>query len=225
MKLFGHEALSREALAQFIEGLPPNLKFLGPLLTEYTVHHALNRDVLDVITAGHWRSGGQKHHFMRADGQSERQAYELGKRWVASNGKEAAVSLRKLFKAGSTRNFNQNFVAGPLGYAFHALQDSYAPAHVTRTKKGMDFIITRIHVYDEKNKTAHGSWPGHDALDQKASVNWRNPLGQEAVAACRELAKIVVVSALEKTDTGFERRWTSLWQTFVSVFLLERLSV
>lgn len=218
MKLFGHEAMSRQALAQFVKGLPPNLKFLGPLLTESTVHHALNRDVLDVVTRGHWKPAGQKHHFMRAANETPRQAYDRAARWIAKNGREAAHYLRRLFRHGTTRNYNAQFIAGPLGYAFHALQDSYAPMHVTRKKVGNTFVITKIHVYTEQDSKVHG------ASDIKASKNIHGPLGQDAIKACRELTKMAVVTSLQKTDGAFEERWRSLWATYVSIFLRQQLS-
>ena len=219
MKLFGHEAMSREALAQFVKGLPPNLKFLGPFLTEGTVHHALNRDVLDVFpTFGHWTKAGQRHHFMCADSETERQAYKNGMRWIEKHGKEASHNLHKLFIRNSTRHFDSNFITGPLGYAFHAVQDSFAPMHVVREKKGSDYVIIKIHKYSQQNKDHH------DASDNRVSKNTKLPRNQEAIIACRELLRIAVKSGLGKTDQICKQRWQSLWNTYVSVFFKERLS-
>lgn len=218
MKLFGHEAMSRAAIAQFVDGLPPKLKFIEPFLVEDIVHHSLNRDVLDVF-GGHWSDAGQKHHFMRAENETERQAYQNGVRWIETNGRESSHYLRRLYRHGTTRNFNPGHIAGPLGYAFHALQDSYAPMHVTRKKVGADHIITKIHVYTKQDSAVHG------ASDIRASRNLNTPLNQDAIAACREFTKMVVVASLEKTDAAYRTRWTSLWRTFVSMFLREQLAV
>ncbi len=218
MKLFGHEAMSRTAIAQFVDGLPPNLKFIEPFLAEDIVHHSLNRDVLDVF-GGHWSDAGQRHHFMRAANETEHQAYRNGLTWIEKNGREAAGSLRRLYAHGTTRNFNAGHIAGPLGYAFHALQDSYAPMHVTRKTVGTDHIITKIHVYTQQDSAVHG------ASDICASKNLDTPLNQDAIAACREFTKMVVVASLERTDPGYLARWTSLWRTFVSMCLREQLAV
>jgi hypothetical protein len=64
-------------------------------------------------------------------------------------------------------------------------------------------------VYDSANKETHSE------LDKE----WQSPLGEEAIAACRELTKIIIVSALQKTNAEFEAKWTRLWATFQELFL------
>jgi hypothetical protein len=108
-----------------------------------------------------------------------------------------------------------------LGNAVHAIQDSYAEGHVTRKKEGNDYIIVDLLIYDDANKKPTANWPGHAALDQR----WKtSELGKEAVIATRELVRIVVVSSLQKTEPEFRVKWSSLWDTYVSVFLQYRFS-
>ena len=44
-------------------------------------------------------------------------------------------------------------------------------------------------------------------------------MGKEAVLACRELTKIVVMSALQKSDVNFKQTWETLWIKFKKMFL------
>jgi hypothetical protein len=218
MELKGHEVMSREALDGAVRALPPKLQWVRTLLDD-TVHHCMNRDVVDVWSGGHWSDSGQKHHFMRSANQTDLDAYRVATAWIKENGYAAAKGLRQLWGLKSTRGFNTGFITGPLGYAFHALQDSFSEAHVTRIKVGSEFYITKIHEYDETNKTPHGSWLGHEALDKK----WEGELGKEATTACRELTKIVIASSLVDGDLAFSQRWNSLWETLVDLFLKSRL--
>ena len=64
-------------------------------------------------------------------------------------------------------------------------------------------------MYDAKNKETHSE------LDKE----WQGPLGQEAIAACRELTKIIIVSALRKTDSDFEAKWKSMCDSLQGMFL------
>jgi hypothetical protein len=217
MELKGHEVMSIGALDQAVRDLPPNLQWVRKLLDD-TVHHAMNRDVIDVWSGGHWSDGGQKHHFMRYANQRDDEAYQVATAWIRENGYAAAQGLRKVWGRTSLRDFNTGFITGPLGYAFHALQDSYSEAHVTRVKEGSEFIITEIQVYDETNKTPHGGWAGHESLDKR----WEGELGKEATKACKELTKIVLYSSLVKEDMGFFQRWTGCWDFFADLFLRAR---
>ncbi|MEC4677812.1 MAG: hypothetical protein VST69_03555 [Nitrospirota bacterium] len=52
------------------------------------------RDLLDVISLGHWGDYGQAHHFMRRfDGQSPKEAYDESIEWIYSNALNAAELL------------------------------------------------------------------------------------------------------------------------------------
>ena len=94
-KLDGHGAITKQAIleisATYSEHLiVKNLKHKG--IPEAVV----NRDILDVVTIGHWADFGQKHHFMRRfDGQSHIQAFEEGLNWIESNALKAAKLLAK----------------------------------------------------------------------------------------------------------------------------------
>ena len=91
--------------------------------------------------------------------------------------------------------------------------------HVTRKKVGPDHVISKIHVYSKQDSGVHG------ASDIRASKDLNSPLGEDAIAACREFVKIVVVASLEKTDENHRICWKSLWNTFVSMFLREQLGI
>lgn len=217
MELKGHEVMSRNALDQAVRDLPKNLQWVRTLLDD-TVHHAMNRDVIDVWSGGHWSDSGQRHHFMRCANQSDQEAYSLATAWIKENGHAAAKGLRQVWGRKSLRDFNTGFITGPLGYAFHALQDSYSGAHVTRVKEGSEFFITKIQVYDETNKKPHGSWAGHESLDKQ----WEGELGKEATIGCRELTKIAIAASLVEGDAAFFQRWNSLWDSLADLFLKAR---
>jgi hypothetical protein len=166
----------------------------------------------DIWTLAHWRATTQKHHFMRAKTQTQQAAYKEAVQWIRENAYKSSYHLRRVWKE-SLGHYHPSFVNEPLGNAFHALQDSFSRGHVSRTKLGSDSIITEIHVYDNANKETHSE------LDK----DWQSPLGKEAIVACRELTKIIVVAALKKLDQEFEQQWASLWGTFEEVFLNSEL--
>jgi hypothetical protein len=105
-------------------------------------------------------------------------------------------------------------VAGPLGDAFHAVQDSYSPGHTRRKKVGDRWIIDDVFIWDAKNKQTHV------ALDKE----WKSDeLGKEAIAAGRELIWRVVASSVVRTDHEVKGKWDSLWGTFAAGFLGQNL--
>jgi hypothetical protein len=213
----GHEYLSNESIAEAVKYFPPTLNWLKRILQE-TMVGAVYIDVEDVFTRGHWTQEGQKHHFMRFDGQSPLAAYDAGVLWIKTNAHTAGQRIREILKT-KPRTVNPIWIGEPMGLAMHALQDSYAEGHVSRKKDGNDFVITNVQVYDYTNQHAHDDWPGHKALDEK----WKSDaLGKEAIIAGRELVRLVVVSSIVKTDAEFEPRFGSLWDTFLSMFLVSR---
>jgi hypothetical protein len=205
----GHQYLSTKTIQAVIEWLPPNLAWMRRFLGD-TATPTVYRDMTDVWTLAHWRDtpDAQRHHFMRASGQTYDAAYKEAVDWIRQNGRQASFNLRRVWKE-SLGYYDPLFVTEPLGDAFHALQDSFSAGHVERQKLGTDYVITAINVYDSANKETHSE------LDKE----WQSPLGEEAIVACRELTKIIIVSALQKTNAEFEAKWTSLWATFQEFFL------
>lgn len=210
---WGHQHLSEEALKAALDGLPPKLTWIRHFLRD-TATSNVYLDVEDIFTRNHWIPSGQRHHFMRHASQSEEIAYEASVLWIRDHAHQAAVNLRRVWKE-QLGHYDPMFVSDHLGVAFHALQDSYAEGHVTRVQVGQQRVIAKIHVYDEENREPRGEWKGHKEYDER----WDSPLGKEAIVACRELAKIVVHSSLEKDDERFEPKWQSLWQMLTEVFL------
>jgi hypothetical protein len=105
-------------------------------------------------------------------------------------------------------------VAGPLGDALHALQNSYSPAHTRRKKVGERWIIDDIFVW------AHQKFKAHQADDTK----WKtDELGKEAIVASRELIGRVVASSVMRMEHEVKWKWDSLWGKFASGFLGQNL--
>jgi len=203
----GHQYLSMKAIEAAHKGLPASLLWIRHFLSD-TPTSTVYRDMTDVWALAHWRAKTQKHHFMRANNQREKDAYRENIEWIQQNAHKALYNLRRVWKE-HLGNYDPLFVNEPLGDAFHALQDSFSLGHVNREKRGDIYVITAIHVYDKTNKETHSE------LDQQ----WESPLGKEAIIACRELTKIVILSALQKLDSAFKQKWTSLWSTFEGMFL------
>ncbi len=182
-----------------------------------TPQSAVHRDVADVFSRAHWKKAGQKHHFMRHKTQSEMEAYNAGVGWINENALLAARNLRKRANrpGGPIGRMPTptHQITDPLGNAFHALQDSFAEGHVTRSAH---YVITSIHVYDDANQEAREDWKGHSALDK----NWDSPLGAAAVAGCQVLTRNVIEASLEKSPTGLDTVWNESWVRFKSKFLL-----
>lgn len=205
--VWGHQYLSTQAIEAALKTLPANLLWIRHFLID-TSTPSVYRDMTDIWTLAHWRATTQKHHFMRAKTQTQEAAYEEAVRWIRENAYRASYNLRRVWKE-SVGYYHPSFVNEPLGNAFHALQDSFSAGHVTRKKSGDVYVITAIHVYNKTNKEMHS----------ELGKQWQSPLGKEAILACRELTKVIVVVALQKLDQQFKQKWESLWSTFEKMFL------
>jgi hypothetical protein len=203
----GHQYISTKAIEIALEELPPKLLWIRHFLSD-TATPTVYRDMTDIWTRAHWRAETQKHHFMRANNQTEEQAYRENVEWIRQNAYTASSHLRRIWKE-QLGYYDPIFVTEPLGDAFHALQDSFSAAHVSREKLDAIYVITKIYIYDKRNKETHSE------LDKQ----WQSDLGKEAIIACRELTKIIVVAAIRKSDGEFEERWRSLWGTLGELFL------
>ena len=163
MKLDGHQFMTDTAVAEFLKEAPAELQafarsqLTAVVRTEFgrsTVgvgDMAVQRDITDVATLGHWSNFAQKHHFMRRfDGQSPRQAYDEACDWIRTNALKFANAAIK----GDGISKLQ-----AMGNAAHAVEDSFAGGHATRdahkgpTEPG---AITNIKRYAGDDKHGHG---------------------------------------------------------------------
>jgi hypothetical protein len=159
--LSGHRRMTRRAVEE-LSAAHANDPLFANLARANLPYHAVLRDIVDVLSLGHWLNFGQKHHFMRRfDGQRPLTAYHENVAWIQTNALEAA---RLLFDRIQTRftpvaggpptpaapgqvPSRDQSIAGrmvfdggngdgvswrSLGNACHALQDSFAGGHVVR---------------------------------------------------------------------------------------------
>lgn len=143
---------------------------------------AVQRDLYDVVTTGHWSNFAQKHHFMRKfDGQSPFEAYVDGCQWIHGNAVEFAQAAAKGRGPGALQ---------ALGNACHAVEDSFAGGHVVRTPAQNLHApgeITHIKRYTGDEKDGHAlddlAWTGHGGH--------LSPLGTLAKNTVKALLKLV----------------------------------
>lgn len=213
--LTGHAKITSAAVREVTQ----EMKF-NPLATGMThgglPAAAVTRDIIDVICLGHWADFGQKHHFMRQfDSQSPFEAYESAVEWIRKNAYEAAQAIaartaayypngingsRNPQLAGQTVYRDLNLQS--LGNAVHALEDSFAPGHVTRGP-GSPGPITHIKRYAgaEKNHHAEGDDQWQDGNKGFSEV------GRLAIDAVKALLKIVVLTASSNAMMGTLVDW------------------
>jgi len=118
-------------------------------------------------------SHGQVRHFMRSTASTtERDAYMASRAWISDHLSLSYEKMRNsLYSNYGLLNILSNNVSDfsdaltAMGEALHTAEDSYAPGHVGRDPT-VPSLITSVHYWDEENKTAHGDWPGHEALDE-----------------------------------------------------------
>jgi hypothetical protein len=157
--LSGHRKLTRVAVREFLanytrgsRGWTRGQMYTRPVDSRRPVgpdHFAVQRDLNDVLSGGHWANFGQKHHFMRRqDGQSQYQAWTSACEWVRKNSVDFAVSAAS---GKGKRNLQK------LGNACHAVEDSFSVGHVRRgaNKPNAPGAIERIEVYAGQDKKKH----------------------------------------------------------------------
>jgi len=177
---------------------------------------AVTRDILDVLSLGHWTDFGQKHHFMRKfDSQSPYEAYESAVEWIRSNALAAAKMIaERLPRIGSSVSVNGRQVFSgtnwqPLGNAVHALEDSFASGHVERgapAGAGSPGPIKHIKRYAGAEKDHHEEG---DAAWKDASGGFSMD-GRLAIEAVKALLRAVLASA----QTGPTPTALAGWQGF-----------
>jgi hypothetical protein len=222
----GHYFIASQAVSNVLKGLPPNLRWINRYLN-LTAKETRIRDVTDVLILGHWLKFGQKHHFMRDQSQSDKEAYDAAVGWIFGETKEAVKVLRTilLWKQPRGGSDDSDLFFGPspsmeidthLGNALHSLQDSFAPGHVDRTKT---LLITGIHVYNAENKKTH------HAYDEswKLADGTLSPLGQAALEASQLLLKCFIYSSVEpelsRSDATFDLYKKELLDWFLAAKL------
>lgn len=148
---------------------------------------------------------GQATHFMANKGQSQRTAYAAGVEKIFGP-TETAVTRFK----GMKKDSDIGQVSDALGDGIHALQDSFSPAHVQRTKVGNKLVIMRIKVWGEQDKKDHAagdrSWE-----DASGSLT---ELGQACKEATIALLTYFIFSVINK-DRDAERFRRLLMDTFL----------
>jgi len=159
MKLDGHREISNRAVKEFLAE-PGNGRYAADLYAEIRTRagttkvavgeYAVQRDLNDVFTLGHWSNFAQKHHFMRRfDGQSQQGAYDDACEWILSNAVKFANAVLKGDGPGELQ---------ALGNAMHAVEDSFASGHAEREKAGgptAPGAIKRIKMYAGSEKEGH----------------------------------------------------------------------
>ncbi len=228
MKLSGHYQITRKAVVEFLQEYHGGkTKFEKRQMERVTYHNtphtgvhttrvgvadkAVMRDLIDVITLGHWSNFAQKHHFMRQfDGQSPFQAYSAGCSWIQTNAKDFANAALRNRGSSSLQN---------LGNACHALEDSFAHGHAVREKPVSETspgAIRHVKIYAGKEKENHSH---HDKTWEKTGggLSAEGRLAKNAVKALLS----VVFDAVGSAHSSKQKTVTSLhgWATFKNVWL------
>jgi hypothetical protein len=208
MNLSGHRIITRKAIEEVERRLKGNRQWAtSQMLTKNPssnthkvssskelvgpAHFAVQRDLMDVVSLGHWRNTHQKHHFMRrTDRQTPYQAWGAGCAWVEQNIQEFARAVA--LNDGPHR-------LQKLGNALHAVEDSFSRSHVTREPfaAGNPGEIKYIHVFELQNAAEH-------AL---ADLEWHEQpwVLDLAAAACVDLVSMVFDEISATTTGSFQR--------------------
>jgi hypothetical protein len=236
-KLDGHQKITMDAAASFRRSYSRSEPdYISLWNIDWDVQF---RDIKDVYTRGHWKDSGQKHHFMRYEGQTEVQAYNDGVDWIVQEATKAAQILKPRIACSlqmsktirESRNWTVREVTAcmrtgevesPLGNALHALQDSFAPAHVRREEKSL--TITRIFIYDDENKKPSKKGElGHSELDK----SWKRDDGELShLAKAASAASVILfqcVRAAAFATSPAEEIKALLRKRLIDVYLNEQL--
>ena len=204
MKIDGHYQMTKAAIQRVKKNnqAPRSIKVI-PTFNSAT--NAVTRDILDVITLGHWLNGSQKHHFMRRfDGQSEFDAYKEAVAWIRKNVNSAARALAMAVKLGRNpyrrstigshdRQAYLSQVSSGIGYAAHAIQDSFAHGHCERKNLslGDPGVIIRVKMYAGDDAVGHSD---HDK-EWKQEINGKTYFSVSGENAVRATAAMVLLVA------------------------------
>ena len=92
---WGHQYLSTQAIEAALKALQSSSPWIRYFLSD-TPTSAVYRDMTDVWTLAHWRATTQKHHFMRAKGQTHEAAWIKAVGWIRENAYRASYNLRRM---------------------------------------------------------------------------------------------------------------------------------
>lgn len=223
MELDGHRQITETACKEFLAEIKAGTgSFAHKQLHHYQgtrggvvettpASHAVERDIIDVLTTGHWSNFAQKHHFMRRfDGQRPHAAWEDATKWILKN----AVKFADNAVRGKGR-----YHIDAMGYAAHAVEDSFASGHAVRTKPGgatKPGEITHVKMYagSEKHDHAH-----HDSTwkNKKGGLSLEGQLAKNAVKALLHLIFSNVSAARAKGQTTLTTLtgWTTYRDTWL----------
>ena len=201
----------------------------GGLLAARLPDAVVSRDLLDVLSGGHWADFGQKHHFMRRfDGQSPYAAWEEACEWIRYNAFTSAQQMATLLTMPTLSRGHQRKPCGscvaltfqnvswqPLGYALHALEDSFAAGHVTRAVATGDMSPGDI----EHIKRYAGAEKEHHAEEDEAwwdkKSNGFSRSGRLAKNAVKALLGVVLDTAMADKHPSALRGWVDFRNTWL----------
>ncbi len=149
-------SLVRYKLLLLLKKLPANV-----VLTDITIEQYSDTKLGHVLLS----QTGQATHFMANKGQPQFSAYQAGLKKVFGPVYEAVTLFTGSFALLSDALTDEAGVR--LGDGLHALQDSFSPAHVKRMKRGEQWLIEELFVWNEQKKE------DHEAGDE----SWRNSDG------------------------------------------------
>ena len=210
MDLAGHRKITKTAVDEYIaeNGLKTNSFQHRQLrdLTESIADFAVERDILDVVSLGHWSNFAQHHHFMRRfDGQSPHAAWKAACDWINENAVKHARSALQ-----DRRRWGFKY----LGYAAHAIEDSFAGGHVQRLPAGGPLLpggITHVKMYAGHEKH------NHTAMDKawKTKTGALSLQGKLAKNAVKALIYLIFAN-VAKAQKAKSKTITSLdgWVTY-----------
>jgi hypothetical protein len=204
-----HRYMTTSGMLDARKKLPPELKqfvsFLSDL-PESVVAQDYSWANLTGYFFNHNPRGGQIPHFMKDEGQSDIEAYQLSRDMILSDVTKTARMIRQLYiflqdhrGRNTLESFWQNHILDCLAPALHTLQDSFSPAHVRRLQQP-PFTMLEIFPYNKENKVHH----------KELDASWRaSPLGEAAKNASALLIKNVIMGLGSPnwehiTNEGFE---------------------
>ncbi len=226
--LSGHRKITQAAVMEFSSSLSA-APLLGGLNSAGLPDAVVSRDLIDVISGGHWADFGQKHHFMRRfDGQSPYQAWEDACEWIRSNALSSAQLMATLLTRPELNRGHQRKPCGtcvamtfqnvswqPLGYAIHALEDSFAAGHVTRAAATADSQpgnIEHIKRYAGAEKENHSE---EDEAWWDNKTSGFSLSGRLAKNAVKALLQIVLDTALADKHPAALQGWTGFREVWL----------
>jgi len=231
-KLSGHWKITKQAVQELkntanatIYG-GQNAIALSRLHSADLANAVIHRDLADIVNLGHWGDYGQSHHFMRKfNGQSQFEAYQDGVNWIKKN---ALIASKRLFNVlidsqeSISKSQKPSFWVLELGYACHAMQDSFAEGHARREKSLSPHApgrITRVLKYAGKDKEGHSEYDKH-WRSADSEIGQFSLKGRLAVNATKEIISMVILTAIEQVKSGSPPVSLSGWTAFKNRWLV-----